>query len=78
MLLVPKTSKLTRPCLGVLLGEELRTALARVPLTPHRLQRDAPLRVLDRRGDGAELGVARRAVAVRCVAGPSHAVPLMV
>jgi len=44
--------------------------LARVPLAPCRLQRDAPVRVLDRRGEGAEVGVARCAVAVRRMAGP--------
>ena len=62
----------TRPCRAVLLGEELHAALARVPLDPRRLQRDARFGVLDRRREGVELGVARRAVAVRRVAGPGH------
>ena len=63
-------ARLTRPCRAVLLGEELHAALAPVTFAPRRLQHDAPLGILDRRGEGAELGVARRAVAVRRVAGP--------
>jgi len=65
---------LSGPCLAVLLGEELHVALARVPLDPRRLQRDAPLGILDRRGEGAEVGVARRAIAVRRAAGPGSTV----
>ena len=58
------------PFLAVLLGEELHVALSPVPLAPRRLQRDALLGVLDRRGEGAEVGVASGAVAVRRGAGP--------
>ena len=47
-----------------------------LPLAPRRLQHDAPLRVLDRRGVVAELRVGRRAHQVRRVAGPSHSMQL--
>ena len=62
----------------VILGEELHVALAPVPHDPLRLQRDAPLKVLDGCGERAELGVARRAVDVRRAARPGHAVQLNV
>lgn len=66
-------TRLARPYRFVILRKKLRAAFARVTLEPPRLQRNAPLGVLNRRGEGAELGVARRTVAVCRVGGPVRA-----